>query len=339
MELVEGRGLDSLIPASGLPVDEALGYARQLADALAHAHERGIVHRDLKPANIKINADGILKVLDFGLAKRSAPNAGDASTDLTQPGTILGTVAYMSPEQAEGREVDKRTDVWSYGVVVYELLTGRVPFSGDSFAALAAAVLRSEPDWTSVPIAMRRLLRACLEKDPKRRLRDIGDAWQLVEDVGEAHRRPMPWWPAAAAVLLVLGAAVWALMPARQAPAAVQRWSITLMEPGGGERGVALSPDGTMLAYTGRVLPIRPIWVRALSEPEGRPIPGDRWRTAAIFLSGWQVARLLQQLRAELVDEGAPLRRARRPGCARSRIFSVEAGAKTIRSSSPHRMG
>ena len=274
MELVEGRGLDTLIPAVGLSPDVVLGLARQLADALAHAHERGIVHRDLKPANIKITTDGILKVLDFGLAKRSAEGTGDASTSLTQPGTILGTAAYMSPEQAEGREVDKRTDIWSYGVVLYELLTGRPPFKGDSFAALAAAVLRTEPDWTRVPIAMRGLLRACLEKDPKRRLRDIGDAWRLIEDVGEARPRPMPWWPAAAAVLLVLAAAVWALMPAPPASAPVQRWSITLMEPGGGERGVALSPDGTQLAYTGRVLPVRPIWVRPLSDQEGRPLAG-----------------------------------------------------------------
>jgi serine/threonine protein kinase len=160
MELVEGRGLDTLIPATGLPVDVVRDYARQLADAVAHAHERGIVHRDLKPANVKINPDGLLKVLDFGLAKRSAEIAADASTNLTQPGTVLGTAAYMSPEQAEGRELDKRTDIWSYGVVLYELLTGRVPFSGDSFAAVAAAVLRTEPDWTRVPVAMRPLLRA-----------------------------------------------------------------------------------------------------------------------------------------------------------------------------------
>jgi Tol biopolymer transport system component len=273
MELVDGRGLDTLIPATGLPVDQVLGYARQLADALAHAHERGIVHRDLKPANIKVNADGILKVLDFGLAKRSVGISTEASTDLTEPGTVLGTAIYMSPEQAQGQEVDNRTDIWSYGVVLFELVTGRVPFSGDSFAALAAAVLRTEPDWTRVPIGMRRLLRACLEKDPKRRLRHIADAWRLVEDADETRPRAMPWWPAAAAVLLVLVSAVWAFWPAPETPAAVQRWSITLMEPGGGERGVALSPDGTMLAYTGRVLPVRPIWVRALNETEGRPIP------------------------------------------------------------------
>ena len=140
----------------------------------------------------------------------------------------------MSPEQAEGREVDKRTDVWSYGVVVYELLTGRVPFTGDSFAALAAAVLRSEPDWTRVPVPTRRLLGACLEKDPKRRLRDVGDAWQLIDDGSAPHRRRLPWWPAAVAGLLVLGLALWAFRPAPEPPPAVQRWSITLMEPGGG---------------------------------------------------------------------------------------------------------
>lgn len=276
MELVGGRSLDTLIPEGGLPVDQVVQYGRQLADALAHAHDRGIVHRDLKPANIKITADGVLKVLDFGLAKAAADSPDQAATDLTKPGTVLGTAAYMSPEQAEGKPVDKRTDIWAFGVVMYQMLTGRVPFRGDSFAGTVAAVLSSEADLTRVPPALRPMLRACLEKDSRHRLRDIGDAWRLIEQPTSDAMPRTRRWPVAAAVGLALGAAItWTILRA-PAPvsAPVMRWSTTLVESGGGERGVALSRDGRVLAYTGRVLPIRPIWVRTLDQMEGRPIPG-----------------------------------------------------------------
>ena len=288
MELVDGPTLADRVAHGAMTVDEALPIARQIAEALEAAHERGIIHRDLKPANIKLRLDGTVKVLDFGLAKAIEPASAMAlglsasptitTPAVTQSGVILGTAAYMSPEQAEGRPVDKRTDIWAFGVVMYQVLTGQVPFQGDSFAATVAAVLRTEPDWTAVPTTMRRMLGACLEKDPKRRLRDMGDVWRLLEDPAPAVAAPTRQWAAAAVVGLALGAAAtWAIARSSGSapvPAPVARWSITLVESGGGERGVALSRDGRFLAYTGRVLPIRPIWVRALDEIAARPIPG-----------------------------------------------------------------
>jgi Tol biopolymer transport system component len=288
MELVEGPTLADRIAEGLISIDEALPIGKQVAEALGAAHEQGIIHRDLKPSNIKLRPDGTVKVLDFGLAKVMEPARGMSpglpesptitTPAMTQAGTILGTAAYMSPEQAEGRSVDKRTDIWSFGVVIYEMLTGRVPFPGNSFAGTVAAVLKTEPDWTRVPPPMRRMLVACLEKDPKRRLRDVGDAWRLFEQPTPAVAPPIRRWAVAAVVILALGAAMtWAIArspgPA-PAPAPVTRWSITLVESGGGERGVALSRDGRWLAYTGRVLPVRPIWVRALDEINARPIPG-----------------------------------------------------------------
>ena len=186
MELVEGRTLQG-----PLPLETALNYARQIADALEAAHEKGIVHRDLKPANIMITPEGVVKVLDFGLAavpQASAETAGDPTHSptltiaATQAGMIMGTAAYMSPEQAAGKPVDKRADIWAFGVVLYEMLTGKRLFDGETISHTLAAVLTKEPDLQQVPVKVRRLLQACLEKDPKRRLRDIGDVWRLLED-------------------------------------------------------------------------------------------------------------------------------------------------------------
>ncbi len=200
MELVEGATLDELIRrprsggSAGLPLEQALAIARQIADALEAAHEAGIVHRDLKPANVKVRDDGMVKVLDFGLAKGPAGAAGSdpagelasfespttTSVGMTQAGTILGTAAYMSPEQARGRAVDKRSDIWAFGVLLFEMLTGKPLFAGETVSDTIAAVLTREPDFASLPAAVpahvRSLLARCLERDPKRRLRDIGDA-------------------------------------------------------------------------------------------------------------------------------------------------------------------
>ena len=196
MELVEGDDLSRLIAHGALPLSDALPIARQIAEALEAAHEQGIVHRDLKPANIKVRADGTVKVLDFGLAKAMDP-AGASSADAmnsptltgraTQAGVILGTAAYMAPEQARGRSVDRRADIWAFGVVLYEMLTGRRAFGGDDVSITVANVLKDDVDWQAlpadVPPALRRLLKRCLDKDPKRRLRDIGEARVQIDEL------------------------------------------------------------------------------------------------------------------------------------------------------------
>src|SRR4051812_4835465 len=197
MELVEGDELAQRITRGPVPLEEALPIARQIAEALEAAHEQGIVHRDLKPANIKVREDGAVKVLDFGLAKATEPLSGvglnvTASPTITTPammtgvGVVLGTAAYMSPEQAKGRNADKRSDVWAFGCVVYEMLSGTRAFAGEDVAETLAAVLRGQPDWQrlppTTPAAIRRLLRRCLAKDPRERLHDIADARLEIED-------------------------------------------------------------------------------------------------------------------------------------------------------------
>ena len=242
MELVEGDDLSARIARGPLPLDDALAIARQIAEALEAAHEQGIVHRDLKPANIKVRTDGTVKVLDFGLAKAMEP-AGAAAAQVSQSptittpamtvaGMILGTAAYMSPEQARGKVVDKRADIWAFGVVLFEMLTGRRAFAGDDVSVTLAAVIMNEPDWralpASTPASLRLLLMRCLKKDPKARLRDIGDARLQIDELlsgvpdearapempraGSAWRRVLPW---AAAGVLALGAMVIAAVALR----------------------------------------------------------------------------------------------------------------------------
>src|SRR5579863_5538138 len=194
MELVEGETL-----SGPLPVETALDYARQIAEALEYAHEKGIVHRDLKPANVKIAAEGVVKVLDFGLAKViEDPGPPDEAGDLptitlgsTRVGAIMGTPAYMSPEQAGGKAVDRRADIWSFGAVLFEMLTGKQAFTGESVADTLASVLKVEPDWDALPkgtpASIRRLLRRCLTKDRKQRLQAIGEARIVLESPGGAE--------------------------------------------------------------------------------------------------------------------------------------------------------
>ena len=200
LELVEGPTLADRIAQGAIPADEALPIAHQIALALEAAHDAGIIHRDLKPANVKVRPDGVVKVLDFGLAdwslatRRASPRTGQdvsnsptfASPAMTAMGMILGTAAYMAPEQARGRFVDKRVDIWAFGLVLYEMLTGRAAFAGDTITDILAAVVTREPDWTALPAttpaSIRRLLTRCVEKDPKRRLRDIGDAQLEIEE-------------------------------------------------------------------------------------------------------------------------------------------------------------
>src|SRR5687767_2920867 len=196
MELVEGATLAERLAAGPIPLDEALPIARQIAEGLEAAHAQGIVHRDLKPANIKVDPSGIVKILDFGLARVSG--AGRASGELldsptitspamTQAGMILGTAAYMAPEQARGKVVDHRADVWAFGVVLFEMITGTRAFDGEEISDVLASVLKSDPKWTALPegtpAALRRLIRRCLQKDPKRRLQAIGEARIQIDDL------------------------------------------------------------------------------------------------------------------------------------------------------------
>ncbi len=201
MELLDGETLAERLKRGKLPIEQALLRSRQIADALYAAHAKGIVHRDIKPANVMIISSGLVKVLDFGLAKRIAeasaaagPHATMAATTaMTEAGMTLGTPAYMAPEQAQGKEVDKRADVWAFGVLLYEMLAGRRPFQGDTAPATLAAVLTKEADLSIVPGRVRPLLRACLKKDPAERLSNIGD-WQLLlaEDDGAAPAAAKP---------------------------------------------------------------------------------------------------------------------------------------------------
>jgi eukaryotic-like serine/threonine-protein kinase len=295
MELVDGEDLSDRIRRGAVPYDESIAIARQIADALQAAHDRGIVHRDLKPGNIKLRDDGTVKVLDFGLAKALEQGSGigdqesgelSNSPTITSPamtmrGVILGTAAYMSPEQAKGRAVDKRTDIWAFGCVLYEMLTGRKAFAGDDVSDTLASILKSDVDWNGVPPRSTRLLKKCLEKDPRKRLHDVGDAWDLLDDHplhGETARSRTPWLPwALAAVFAVstIGLAslrfleppVPAPLPARFqiAPPAKQEFSIY----------ISLSPDGRRLAFTatgegGRTT----LWVRDLESLDSRQLTG-----------------------------------------------------------------
>jgi Tol biopolymer transport system component len=264
MEYVEGES-----PAGPLSLDEALRIARQIANALDAAHERGVVHRDLKPGNIKIKNDGTVKVLDFGLAKNTsgrppdlsgsdASNSPTISLAATQAGVILGTAAYMAPEQARGRPVDKRVDIWAFGVVFYELITGERLFEGEDVTETLASVVKEKPDLTKVPRQVRRLLEKCLEKDPKKRLRDIGDVWGLLEEepvsvapVALARARLFPW---IAAALFAMAFAALAFFHFREAVPAdhVLRYTIPLPERGN-LVSFAVSPDGRFVVISGTI--------------------------------------------------------------------------------------
>jgi len=287
MELVDGPTLAEHIAQGPVPLAEALEIARQIGDALEAAHERGIVHRDLKPANIKVTPEGRAKVLDFGLAK--AMSADTASGDsvnsptltmrATVAGLILGTAGYMAPEQAKGKAVDKRADIWAFGVVLYEMLTGRRLFTGETVSDTLAAVLTKEPDVERAPVQVRKLLQSCLEKDPKRRLRDIGDAWRLLEDALETRPvqpvrvRPLPWMIAAAVATLAAAALALIHFRGAPAPAPLVRFSVPPPEKGTFSQWMAVSPDGRYLAFTaaGSDGLVR-IWLRSLDSVELRPL-------------------------------------------------------------------
>ena len=281
LELVEGDTLADRIArrrGAGLPVKEALWIARQIAEALEAAHEKGIVHRDLKPANIKITPDGVVKVLDFGLAKLHPGEAEDSkaladsptvTVDGTRAGVILGTAAYMSPEQARGQPVDKRTDIWAFGCVLFEMLAGKRPFDGTDLTETIAAVVRAEPEWPALPSAtppkLIAVLKRCLQKDPRLRARDIGDLRFELDEVSPAPagtstaiprvplwRRAMPYAAVVLLTVAITGSLAWRLRPATP-DRPIARFVINLPEnerlSGADRHAVAISPDDAHIVY------------------------------------------------------------------------------------------
>ena len=284
MELVEGLTLAERIAQGPIPLDEALVIAEQIADALEAAHDKAIIHRDLKPANVKIKSDGQVKVLDFGLAKSGgiAEVTSDSPTGLTVTGMILGTAGYMAPEQALGKPADKRADIWAFGVVLYEMLTGQQLFKGATTSDKLAALIKEEPDLTKVPAKVQRLLHRCLEKDPKRRLRDIGDVGLLLEETsgtesaarseGLLHINNAMTAAAGVLALALLGLG---FVHFREKPPALYplRFQIPLPDKGDFGGYVVLSPDGHKLAFNTSG-PEGGLWVRDLDSLELRLLPG-----------------------------------------------------------------
>jgi eukaryotic-like serine/threonine-protein kinase len=299
MELVEGPTLADRIAQGAVPLDDALTIAKQIAEALEAAHGQGIIHRDLKPANIKVRPDGFVKVLDFGLAKAMEPVGSGASVSLsptitspamTHAGIILGTAAYMSPEQARGKSVDKRTDIWAFGCVLYELLTGRRAFGGDEVSDVLASILLREPDLAALPAvappSIRRLLRRCLEKDQSERLRDIGDARIEIRDAlsradaetagvarAGAARHNRPWLAALGAVLAV-AFTISVVRPFGPSSVANEMRVEITTPPTLMVASVAISPDGRAIAYVGDAEGQSRLWLRSLESGSSRAIRG-----------------------------------------------------------------
>ena len=314
MELVEGPTLADRIQSGPMSIGEALPIAKQICEALEYAHERGIVHRDLKPANVKVTSDDAVKILDFGLAKAiegdpssiDIANSPTISRMATQAGVLLGTAAYMSPEQAKGKSVDRRADIWAFGCVLYEMLTGKMAFPGESVTDILAAVIRAEPDWSELPAAtparVRVLLQRCLQKDPKQRLQAIGDARISLDEVlagtpepSSAAATPVstpPWrralpWIAAGSLALV--AAFFAFVHFRETPAApadIVRFTTPLPEKTTAPPIVpfALSPDGRQLAFgTNGPDGVLRLWIRSLDSLEARPLTGSEMSSVSLF--------------------------------------------------------
>ena len=304
LELVEGPTLADRIAQGPIPVDEALPIAKQIAEALEAAHEQGVIHRDLKPANIKLKDDGVVKVLDFGLARAFQPDAasGDASLSptltaaATQAGLIMGTAAYMAPEQAKGKPVDKRVDIWAFGAVLYEMLTGRSAFAGEDVADTLAFVLTRQIDWTVVPSgapeALQHLLQRCLERNPKQRLRDIGDARADLDDLvtGTVALPRTASMIAPTTTRQYSFSTILATALASATIVGIGVWSVTLPEQdgvfrfygsaqgteliiGGSRQPIAISPDGQIIAFATAGSPNQ-LRIRSVDQLDYRTVPG-----------------------------------------------------------------
>jgi Tol biopolymer transport system component len=308
LELVPGETLEERLKQGPLPLDDAVDVCRQIAEGLEAAHEAGVIHRDLKPANVRITPEGKVKVLDFGLAKPTREGKGGSSTDsvlTTEAGRLLGTPTYMAPEQARGKSIDKRVDVWAFGCVLFECLTAERAFAGETMSDVLAAVLGQEPDWTKLPATtpprLRDLIARCLVKDPRRRLRDVGDARIELErgfaaDAPGVRAKPpspifrlLPW--AAAALLAVL----WLLSALRDGapppPERSRHLSVRLPHgvelPGLGDvtqnQILAISPDGARLAFLGEEDGQRRLYLRPLDSAEVTVVPGSEGAQAPMF--------------------------------------------------------
>jgi eukaryotic-like serine/threonine-protein kinase len=304
MELVEGSTLAERLARGALPLRESLEIGRQIADALLAAHDQGIVHRDLKPANVVLASNGTAKVLDFGLAKTGSGLALDPSesgaatraTMMTEPGMVLGTASYMSPEQAMGADADRRTDVWAFGCVLYEMLTARRAFDGTASAEILAAVLKQEPDWTrlpaSTPPGIRRLLRRSLQKDPRARLRDMGDARLEIDEVlsgataeqtvpvDRSGRRPRL---TAAIVALVAVASALGGFVLRRSGVVPAEARLEMTTPPSRDASVALSPDGRTVVFVALSGNEQQLWMRPLASSVAQPLAGTERGTAPFW--------------------------------------------------------
>jgi len=330
MELVAGETLADRLMHGPLPREEIVRIARQIAAALEAAHGKGIVHRDLKPANIKVGSDGVVKVLDFGLAKTLQSHATNAdlptATLQTREGTVVGTAPYMSPEQMRGSDIDRRSDVWSFGCVVYEMVTGRRAFRGETSADVIAAVIEGDPDWSAIPSGtppgVMRLLRRCLRRDASQRLRDMGDARLELEEMGtagetpiEPSRRRIPI-VAIAALVAAAGVLALAVVWARRAPVAEGApahfvVSIPQDAPLGGLDfpSIAIAPDGTRVAYVGNRGGRTQLFVRPMDVIDPLAIAGTTDAVSPFFSpDGHWIAFFADgQLKKVAVSGGAPI--------------------------------